>query len=134
MTAAPEVAKLGLRRGMVVQELGWDSDVDADLRDDMMDVLEGDLVDESLSAVDAVLLWWRAEDGDLLDGLMDALTDLSESGFIWLLTPRVGREGYVNPTQLAEDVAAAGMALTTTANVSRTWQAQRVVRPKGGRR
>lgn len=119
---------------MVVQELGWDSDVDADLRDDMMDVLEGDLVDESLSAVDAVLLWWRAEDGDLLDGLMDALTDLSESGFIWLLTPRVGREGYVNPTQLAEDVAAAGMALTTTANVSRTWQAQRVVRPKGGRR
>ena len=40
------------------------------------------------NVVDAVLLWWRAEDGDLVDGLVDSLTDLVGGGAIWLLTPR----------------------------------------------
>jgi hypothetical protein len=43
------------------------------------------------NVVDAVVLWWRDEDGDLVDGLVDALTDLVGGGAIWLLTPKVGR-------------------------------------------
>ena len=32
---------MGFRPGQVVQELGWDSDVDADLRDAIMDAVDG---------------------------------------------------------------------------------------------
>lgn len=127
-------AAMGFRPGQVVQELGWDSDVDSALRDAIMDALDADLVFEALEAVDAVLLWWRDDDGDLVDGLVDALPDLSASGVIWLLTPKVGRPGYVDPADMAEGAVAAGLTLANPVSVSRDWQAQKVVRPKSGRR
>ena len=37
--------------------------------------------------LDAVLLWWREDDGDLTDALVDAITLLADDGVIWLLTP-----------------------------------------------
>jgi len=117
-----------------VQELGWDSDVDDALRTALLDVLGEDFVYEAVEAVDVVLLWWREEDGDLGDGLVDALTDLSSTGHIWLLTPRVGRPGYVEPSDLADAALTAGLALANSANVSKDWQAQKLVRPKGVRR
>lgn len=128
------VVPMALRPGMVVQELGWDTDTDEDLRGAMMDDLDGEFVYEPLEAVDAVLLWWRAEDGDLSDGLVDALTDLGSDGVIWLLTPKVGRPGYVEPADLSEGAVVAGLALTNSAAVSQDWQAHKLVRPKAGRR
>lgn len=128
------VVALGLTKGLVVQELGWDEDVDAQLRDDVMDEIDAELVFDPLEAVDVVLLWWRDEDGDVADGLVDALRDLSTSGCIWLLTPKVGREGYVDPADISEGAVTAGLALANTARVSDDWQAQKVVRPKSGRR
>lgn len=125
---------LGLEPGMVVQELGWDDDVDADLRDDIMDIIDSDMVEDALEAVDCVIIWWRDEDGDLVDGLVDAMTDLGSGGYIWLLTPKVGRPSYIDPADLAEGAKVAGLSLTTTANVSEDWQAHRIVRPKGARR
>ncbi|GAB3702536.1 DUF3052 domain-containing protein [Mariniluteicoccus flavus] len=126
--------KLGLKQGMVVQELGWDDDVDDDLRVDIEDAIDGELVEEAMEAVDAVLLWWRDEDGDLVDGLVDALTDLTSGGFIWLFTPKVGREGHVDPADIAEAAVAAGFSQTSTTSVSREWAATKLVRPKGGRK
>ena len=125
---------MGLTRGQVVQELGWDEDVDESLRALVMEAVEGELVFEPLEAVDAVLLWWRDEDGDVADGLMDALRDLSSAGLVWLLTPKVGRPGYVDPADIAEGAVTAGLALANIAKVSADWQAQKVVRPKSGRR
>ncbi len=125
---------LGLHEGMVVQELGWDEDADADLRDDVMDILDAEMVDDPLEAVDVVLLWWREDDGDVADGLVDALTDLADSGYIWLLTPKVGRPGFIGPASVAEGVTIAGLTLTSTASVAPDWQATKVVRPKGARR
>ena len=73
---------------MVIQELGWDSDTDDELRIAIEDAIDADMVDADYgNVVDAVLLWWRDEDGDLVDGLVDALTDLVGGGAIWLLTP-----------------------------------------------
>lgn len=100
--AASSAALLGIVPGLAVQELGWDSDVDEDLRSEILDVLTEDFVYEAIEAVDVVLLWWREEDGDVADGLVDALTDLSATGYLWLMTPRVGRDGYVEPSDLAE--------------------------------
>ena len=129
-----EVVALGLTAGEVVQELGWDTDVDEQLRDAVMDAIDGDLVEDTLEAVDAVLVWWREEDGDVGDGLMDALRDLSSSGRIWLLTPKIGRTGYVDPADIAEAAAVAGLVLANPATVSRDWHAQKIVRPRVGRR
>ncbi|WP_308196015.1 DUF3052 domain-containing protein [Nocardioides bruguierae] len=130
-TASGAGARLGLGAGMVVQELGWDNDTDDDLRVSIEDAIDADMVDGDYgNVVDAVLLWWRAEDGDLVDGLVDALTDLVGGGSIWLLTPKVGRPGSVDPSDIAEAAPIAGLSQTTTATVSKDWSATRLVAPK----
>jgi len=134
-TAESSIATaLGITPGLAVQELGWDTDVDEGVRTAVLDVLGDDFVYEALEAVDVVLLWWREEDGDLGDGLVDALTDLTGRGHIWLFTPRIGRDGHVDPADLAEAALTAGLALANTASVSKAWEAHKLVRPKGGRR
>jgi hypothetical protein len=126
--------KLGLSRGLVVQELGWDEDVDDDVRIMIEDAIDGELIEDAMEAVDLVLLWWRDGDGDLVDGLVDALTDLTDSGYIWLMTPKVGRSGYVDAADVAEAALTAGLALTNSVQVSPDWTATKLVRPKGARR
>ena len=128
------VASMGFQTGQAVQELGWDADADDDLRAAISDAVGGDFVEEAVEAVDCVLLWWRDEDGDLADGLVDALTDLDERGCIWLMTPKVGRDGYIDATDLSEAALTAGLALANPATVSSDWQAHKLVRPKGSRR
>ncbi|WP_121258545.1 DUF3052 domain-containing protein [Nocardioides ferulae] len=124
-------ARLGLKPGVVVQELGWDQDSDDDLRVAIEEAIDADMVDGDYgNVVDTVLLWWRREDGDLVDGLVDALTDLVGGGAIWLLTPRVGRPNAVDPADIAEAAPIAGLAQTTTASVSKDWAATRLVAPK----
>ncbi len=123
--------RLGFKPGMVIQELGWDNDVDDDLRVAIEDTVDADLVEADYgNVVDAVLLWWRAEDGDLVDGLVDSLTDLVGGGQIWLLTPKVGRPNSVDPADIAEAAPIAGLSQTTTAAVSKNWSATRLVAPK----
>jgi hypothetical protein len=123
--------RLGFSRGSVVQELGWDEDVDDDLRIGIENTIDGDLVDGDYgNVVDAVLLWWRDEDGDLGDALMDALTDLVAGGPVWLLTPKVGRPGAVDPADVAEAAQVCGLQTTTSAGVSKDWAATRLVTPK----
>ena len=88
--------RLGFKPGMVIQELGWDNDTDDELRVAIEDTIDADMVDGDYgNVVDAVVLWWRDDDGDLVDGLVDALTDLVGGGAIWLLTPKVGRPNAV---------------------------------------
>ena len=124
-------ARMGFGPGSVVQELGWDEDVDDDLRMQIEDTVDGDLVDGDYgNVVDAVLLWWRDEDGDLVDALVDSLTDLAAGGVIWLMTPKVGRPNSVEAADVTEAAPVAGLAVTTTAAVSRDWTATRLAAPK----
>jgi hypothetical protein len=125
---------LGLAPGLVVQELGWDADVDENFRSEVMDAVDGDLVEETDDAVDLVLLWWRSDDGDVVDGLFDALRDLSSGGVLWLLTPKEGRPGHVTQADLQEGAVTAGLALTSSVSVSKNWACHKFVRPKGVRR
>ena len=88
--------RLGIVPGMAVQEVGRDDDIDADLVDALIERTGTDLVDEgSDDVVDVVLLWFREDDGDLVDALMDARTRLDNNGAIWVLTPKSGRDGHV---------------------------------------
>ncbi|QCX29226.1 DUF3052 domain-containing protein [Nocardioides jishulii] len=122
---------MGFTPGQVVQELGWDNDTDDDLRIAIEDLLDADLVDGDYgNVVEAVVLWWRDEDGDLVDGLVDAKSDLVGGGVIWLLTPKVGRPNSVDAADIAEAAPIAGLSQTTTAAVSKDWQATRLVTPK----
>jgi hypothetical protein len=126
--------RLGFRAEMVVQELGWDDDVDDELRQVFEEVTGTELVDGDYgNVVDAVVLWWRDGDGDLVDALVDALTDLADGGAIFLLTPKVGRDGHVDPTEVAEAAPIAGVAVTTTHPASDAWSATKLVKPKAGR-
>jgi hypothetical protein len=119
---------------MVVQELGWDNDADSALRLGVEEILGADLVDDEYGdVVDAVLLWWRDDDGDLVDGLVDALTDLADGGAIWLLTPKVGRPRYVDPSDITESAPTAGLATTTSLAAGNDWVATKLVSPKAAR-
>ncbi len=124
-------ARLGFKPGMVVQELGWDDDVDESVREQIEDTLDSDLVDgDHGDVVDAVMLWWRDDDGDLVDALVDALTDLVGGGVIWLLTPKVGRPGACDPSDIAESAPIAGLSTTTTVAVGKEWTGTRLVAPR----
>ncbi|MDR0283663.1 MAG: DUF3052 domain-containing protein [Propionibacteriaceae bacterium] len=128
------VHHVGLKKGMVVEEIGWYDDADEEIRQAVMTAIDADLVEESPEAVDAVLLWLRQDDGDVMDVLIDSLRDLGPAGFLWVLTPKIGRPGHVTQSDLNEGVVAAGLSLTTTTSVSKDWSAHKVVRPKNGRR
>ncbi len=133
--AGGPAARLGIRPAMVVQELGWDEDVDNELRVAVEDLLDGEMVDGDVGdVVDGVLLWWRDGDGDLVDALVDSLTDLGEGGAIWLLTPKVGRPGYVDPSDIHEAAPVAGLATTTTQTACADWSATTLVPPRSDRR
>lgn len=123
--------RLGIKPGMVVQELGWDDDVDDAVRVGIEDTIDSDLVDgDHGDVVDAVVLWWRDGDGDLVDALVDAKTDLVGGGPIWLLCPKVGRQNSVDAADVAEAAPIAGLATTTTIPVSADWSATKLVAPK----
>lgn len=129
------VERLGLRPDHVVQELGWDEDVDDTLRDAIETVCGAEMVDGDYGdVVDAVVLWWREGDGDLVDALVDSLTDLVDGGAVILLTPKVGRSRYVDPADITESAPIAGLSTTSTQSAGRDWSATKLVAPKNGRR
>jgi Protein of unknown function (DUF3052) len=128
---SPNYARsLGIDKGQVVQELGWDEDTDDDIRVAVEDACGSELLDEDADeVVDVVLLWWRNDDGDLVDRLMDAITPLSEDGVIWVVTPKTGKPGHVQPAEIAESAPTAGLMQTSSANLG-DWIASRLVQPK----
>jgi hypothetical protein len=134
----PGVAeRMGLKASMIVMEIGHDEDVDDELRAKIEEITGEELVDEqSDEVVDMVLLWYRDGDGDLVDVLVDAIGPLADDGFIWLLTPKRGRGGYVEPSEIAEGASIAGLSQTSIATVGNDWAGARLVGRKssGGRR
>lgn len=126
--------KLGIEPGLVVQEIGWDEDVDDEVRAAIEDRIGSDLLDEEAQeVVDVVLLWWREDDGDLADAILDVRGPLADSGVIWVLTPKTGRKGHVEPSEIAEAVSTAGMSQTSNIGVGEDWMGSRLVSPKSGK-
>ncbi|MBM3689026.1 MAG: DUF3052 domain-containing protein [Actinobacteria bacterium] len=126
---------LGIQSGHVVWELGVDSDADDGLRGALR-VAEGvEVVDDDYDdVVDVVLLWWRDDDGDLADALVDAIGPLADHGVVWLLTPKPGRDGHVEAEDISDAAPTAGLQQTSTVSAGRDWQGTRLVAPRAGRR
>jgi len=131
VNAAESADRMGVAPGELILEVGFDSDCDLDLRQ-AIEARSGSLLldEESDEVVDAVLLWFREDDGDLIDHLVDALTYLSESGRIWLLTPKVGEEGHVAAADIQDAVPTAGLTQTVSFLAAPDWSATRLVSRK----
>jgi len=126
--------RLGIKPGQVVQEIGYADDCDEALRQAITQQKDVELVDEDYDdVVDVVLLWWRDGDGDLFDALADALTPLADGGYIWLLTPKPGRENYVEPSEIGEVAPTAGLSQTSSLSAGRDWLGTRLVAPRARR-
>lgn len=126
------VGKFQLSAGWIVQEIGYGEDCEDAIADAFTEVTE--LVNEDYEdVVDAVLLWWRDGDGDLVDALVDALAPLADNGVIWLMTPKVGRDGHVPPSDIADAAPTAGLQSTSHVNAGVDWQGTRLVAPKSRR-
>ncbi|MER7770426.1 DUF3052 domain-containing protein [Kitasatospora sp. NPDC096140] len=120
-------ARLNFEGGQIVQELGYDEDTDQDLREGIEEITGTDLVDEDYDDVaDAVLLWHRDDDGDLTDALVDALEYLAEGGVIWLLTPKTGRDGHIEASDINEAARTSGLSQTSSINIVKDWAATRL--------
>jgi hypothetical protein len=126
---------MGFAQGELILEIGYGADCDDALRAEISKITGTTFLEGSTSeVVDAVLFWFREGDGDLVDELMDAMTYLSETGPIWVLTPKVGRDGHVEPSDIQDAAPLCGLSQTSTLAVAQDWTATRLVARKAGKR
>lgn len=126
---------MGFEPGELILEIGRGSDSDNALRSDIEKITGTQFIeDKANEVVDAVLIWWRDGDGELEDELVDALTYLSETGPIWILTPKAGRDGHVEPSDIQDAAPNVGLSQTSTLAVAKDWSATRLVARKSAKR
>jgi Protein of unknown function (DUF3052) len=124
-------SRMGFEKGQLVLEVGHGSDCDENVRKDIAAITGEPLIENDTNeVVDAVLIWFREYDGDLTDELVDALTFLTETGPIWVLTPKVGRDGHVHPSDIQEAANTAGLSQTSTIAIAPNWTATKIVHRK----
>ena len=132
-----EGSRFGVNPGQVVQEFGYDDDVDDTLREGLEEAIGGELADEDYGDVtDAAIAWWREEDGDaqdLADLLVDAQAPLEDGGLIWVFTPKPGRPGHVRPAEVEEAASTAGLHATSAVSAAEDWAGIRLVARGRGR-
>ena len=131
---AATVERLGIKQDQLILEVGFDvTDCDKTLHQAIIAKSGTEFLDATAQElVDAVILWWRDGDGDLVDELVDALTYLTEDGPIWLFTPKIGRSGYVEASDIQDAAPTAGMSQTTSFPASADWSATRLVARHAG--
>ena len=127
--------RLGITEGMTVAEIGFDDDCDPDLRD-AVETISGSMIvgTDHDDVIDVVMVWFRDGDEDLVDLLVDCIARLDEHGVIWLFTPKPGRDGHVEPEDIADAAPTAGLMDTTSVSASRDWAGTRLVAPHTKRR
>jgi len=125
--ASHGASRLGFTSGQVIQEFGWSDDVDETLRSAIEAATGSELVDEDYDDVtDGVVLWWREDDGDLTDALVDVQTVLDDGGRIWVLTLKAGRAGHVSHGDIEEAATTAGLHATSTFSIAPDWSATKL--------
>lgn len=128
-------SRMGFEPGYLVLESGYGSDTDEALRKEIIQLIGAPFISgDAQEVVDAVLLWWREDDGDLVDALVDSLAYLTDGGPIWVLTPKVGRTNHVEPSDIQDSAPTAGLSQTSTLSVAPDWSATRLVSRKANKR
>jgi len=125
--------RLDLEAGQFVKEIGDGGD--DEVRDAVEDAIGDALAPTDREATaDVVLVWFSDGDDDLADTLVDATAEILDTGVIWVLTPKVGRPGYVEFADISEAALVAGLASTSGTPIANDWTATRLVVPKTDRR
>lgn len=123
--------RLGFASGQVVLEIGYDDDCDDELRRAIESTIGTQMVHEDFQDVaDVVVLWWREDDGDLVDALVDSISSIAAGGVVWLLTPKAGRPGHVEPSDIGEASPTAGLSATKSTSAAKDWSGTRLVAPR----
>ena len=126
---------MGFGPGELILEIGRGPDSDESLRSEISSITGNDFIEgKANEVVDAVIIWWREGDGELEDELVDALTYLSEDGSIWVLSPKAGRDGHVEPSDIQDAAPNVGLSQTSTFSVATDWSATHLVARKTVRR
>jgi hypothetical protein len=53
---------------------------------------------------------------------------------VWVLTPKTGTDGHVEPSDIAEAAPTAGLSQTSNVSLSDAWVGTRLVAPKASSR
>ncbi|UNX53503.1 DUF3052 domain-containing protein [Georgenia sp. TF02-10] len=129
-SAGTVASGFGFTTGQVIQEFGYDDDVDPAVREAVAEATGAPLVGEDYGDVcDGTLIWWREDDAaeeDLTDLLVDAQANLDDGGLIWVLTPKPGRPGHVRPADIEEAARTAGMHATSVVAAAPGWSGIRI--------
>jgi hypothetical protein len=127
--------RMGFAKGDLILEIGYAADSDETLRAKIKAITGTEFIQgDPTEVIDAVLIWWRDGDGDLIDELMDALTFLSETGPIWVLTPKMGRPNYLEASEIQDAAPIAGLSVTLSIAIATDWTTTRLVARKAGKR
>ena len=127
--------RLGFEPGFLILESGYGPDCDQNLRAEIVALTGNEFLQgRAHEVVDAVLLWWRDGGADLVDELVDVLAYLSDSGPIWVLTPKAGRANHVEPSDIQDAAPTAGLSQTSSFAVAPDWSATRLVARRVGKR
>ncbi|WP_084626780.1 DUF3052 domain-containing protein [Demequina aurantiaca] len=122
------IARFGLDKGHIIQEFGYDDDVEKELRVGIEDATGEAIVFEDFGDVtDGALVWFRDGDEDLADLLMDAQALLDDGASMWVLTPKKGVAGHVEPRIVGESASLAGLHATSTFVVGDSWSCTQLV-------
>ncbi len=128
-------SRLGFESGFLILEVGHGSDCDENLRQEIISLTGTQfLTGQVHEVVDAVIIWWRDGDGDLVDEFVDSLTYLAETGQVWVFTPKIGRPGHVEPSDIQDAAPTAGLSQTSTLSIAPDWSATRLVARKSSKR
>ena len=132
------MSSLGFAAGSVIQEFGYDDDVDEAGRAQIEEETGQELVDEDYrDIVDGAVAWWRDEDGDV-DDLADLFLDMkanleSDVSPCWVLVPGTRSPGYVTADVIKDAAETAGLMATTSVAVGAAWMGVKLT-AKGPRR
>ena len=120
---------MGISAGDLILQLGFDTaDCDNELSEAFATKTGSPLLSsDSQEVVDGVILWWREDDGDLVDELVDALTFLTEDGDIWVMNPKMGLPGHTSPSDIQDAAPTAGLTQTISFVATSKWTATRLV-------
>ena len=124
--------------GSVIQEFGYDDDVDGAVREQIGEETGQELGDEDYrDIVDGAVVWWRDDDGDV-DDLADLFLDMkanleSDMSPCWVLVPGTRSPGYVTADVIKDAAETAGLMATTSVAVGAAWMGVKLT-AKGPRR
>ena len=93
---------MGFEKGQLVLEVGHGSDCDENLRKQIAEIIGEPLIEN----------------------------EANEVGPIWILSPKVGRDGHVHPSDIQDAANTAGLSQTSTIAVAPNWSATKIVHRK----